>query len=127
MADKSEQWYAGSNEEWFNMGPFESRDEAISEGRNCWPDRHFFIGQAGEYHPFSRDYVEEMLELEACAVSDECGSDAADNWPPRFSRKDADCTAANEKIVEILKELCGDCTVFPIEGSERIEMAVPNA
>lgn len=118
----AERWYAGSSEEWFGSGPFDSREEAISEGRSLWPDRaFFFVGRAGEYKPFTRDYVEELLELEACDVADECGLDASDNWPPPLDSRSEAYREANVKIVAILRGLSGECTVSPIVGSERIE------
>ena len=119
---ETKQWCAGSNEEWFNAGPFDTREQAIAEALTMWPDRdHVFIGVQKEYRPFSRDYVEEMLELEACDVSDECGADAADNWPPFEVRRTEAATEANRKIAAILAELCGECTVWGVEDVERIE------
>jgi hypothetical protein len=118
---ETELWWAGNNEEWFDQGPFDSREQAITLGRSDWGDGHFFIGKQGSYTPFSRDFIEELLKLEACDVDDECGSDASDNWPPHINH--AARAEANKKIAAILMELCGECSVFTIEGSERIEPA----
>lgn len=115
------EWWGGINEEWFNCGPFESREQAVDELRGTYGDHGFWVGVQGEYHPFSRDFVEELLELEACDVDDECGPSASDNWPPRIDRKSEEYKEANRKIRAILVELCGDCEVFPIENSEHIE------
>jgi hypothetical protein len=121
QAPKGTEWWAGSNDEWLSQGPFKSRDEALSEGRNIWPDSHFFIGRSGTYTPFRRDFVEELLELEACDVNDACGPEASDNWPPATGITKEQREEANKKIAAILTEICGECTVFPILGCERIE------
>jgi hypothetical protein len=111
-------WWAGIKQEWFNQGPFGSREEAIREGTTIWGGESFWIGRQVEYEPFSRDWVEQCLELEACDVNDECGPGASDNWPPRIGKEAG--AEANAKIAAILKELCGDCPVSPIENSEEI-------
>jgi len=114
-------WWAGSTEERFNHGPFDTREEAISEMRQEYEgddDKPFFIGVQGDYTPFSRDFVEELLELEACDISDECGPGSSDDWPPQIDKPERD--EANAKIRAILVELCGECSVFPISGSEEI-------
>jgi hypothetical protein len=117
------QWWGGITEEWFNNGPFDTREEIIAEMRGVYPEnKPFFIGVQGEYVPFTRDYVEEMLELEALDVDDDCGPSASDNWPPQIGKAERD--EANAKIKAILVELCGDCSVFPIENSEKIELTV---
>ena len=87
--------------------------------REMYPDQPFYVGQAGTYAPFGRDFVNEMLEEEALDVADACGYDAADNWPPVIDHERA--KEANAKIAAILKELCGECAVFPIESAERVE------
>jgi hypothetical protein len=117
---KEGQWWGGINEEWFNNGPFDTRDEIIAEMRGQYPDREtpFYIGQQGSYDPFSRDFVEELLELEAWDVNDNCGPDASDNWPPQIGKSERE--EANAKIKAILTELCGECSVFPIKCSEKI-------
>jgi hypothetical protein len=117
------QWWGGITEEWFNNGPFDTREEIIAEMRGVYPEsKPFYIGVQGTYTPFTRDYVEEMLELEALDVDDECGPSASDNWPPRIGKEERD--EANAKIKSILADLCGDCSVFPIENSEKIEPTV---
>jgi len=119
MSDEAKNvYYGGVNEEWFNSGPFDSREEAIAEMRETYGDRGFWIGIRGDYKPFTRDFVDELLELEACDVSDECGPGASDDWPPRIDKAARD--EANAKIAAILNELCGECSVFPITHSEHI-------
>ena len=116
------EWWGGTNEEWFNVGPFESREAIIAEMRGVYcldSDRPFWIGQQGSYEPFTRDWVEECFELEAGDVSDSCGPDVGNDWPPRLSQDQR--KEANDKITAILKELAGECSVFLIKGSERIE------
>ena len=119
------EWWGGTNEEWFNVGPFESREAIIAEMRGVYcldSDRPFWIGQQEAYEPFTRDWVEECFELEAnyvFLVLDFCGPDASDDWPPRIPQDQR--KEANAKITAILKELAGECSVFPIKNSERIE------
>lgn len=119
---KEGQWWGGISDEWFNNGPFDTREEIIAEMRGVYPEnKAFYIGVQGKYEPFSRDFVEELLEMEACDVDDACGPSASDNWPPQIRKADRD--EANAKIKAILVELCGECSVFPIENSEKIDAA----
>lgn len=42
-------WWAGSNDEWFTEGPFDTREEALAEGRAYAEDHElegFFIAEA---------------------------------------------------------------------------------
>jgi hypothetical protein len=116
------EWWGGISEEWFNVGPFESREAIIAEMRGVYCEdksRPFWIGQQESYEPFTRNWVEECFELEAGDVSDSCGPGASDDWPPRIPAEQ--CKEANAKIAAILKELAGECSVFPIGDIEKIE------
>ena len=125
MQRTTKQFYISSNEEWFSEGPFDSREDAIVEGRNQYPGEHFYVAERVYYQPFSRDYVEEIRELEQDDVYDECGSGAADNWPPTISGSKRDAIiSANEKIRAIMLDLFGNPTVFTVENCERIEAEV---
>jgi len=115
----ADRFYITTNPEYYSTGPFDTRQEAIDKGNMLWPGRQFNVGKAGVYEPFAFDLVEELIELEACLVHDECGS-GVDEWPPQFNRRYAEVAAANVKIKAILMELCGPCRTFPITDVESV-------
>ena len=115
-------FYILKDGEFYDNGPFDTEEEAIAEGRSMWPGEFFCVGKSGKYVPWTRDYVEELTELEACDVNDECGPDASDDWPPRLEAHSEEYKAANRQIAEIMAKLCGECSVFPISESREIEM-----
>lgn len=116
-------FYISRNEEYFQEGPFDTREEAIAEGRAQFEGDAFVIGERVDYEPFQRDWLDEVLELETNDVCDECGSDAADNWPSR-SPRDHEYEKANEEIRAILLRVYGAPSVFKIENTEVIPAEV---
>lgn len=115
------QFYISTNAEFFMDGPFDSEEQAISEGRSMWPAEKFFVGERGQYSPWSRDYIGELTELEACDVSDECGHGASDIWPPKLDPQSEQYKTANKQIAEIMAKLCGECSAFPIISSHAVD------
>lgn len=80
MSDKNWKWYAGSNDEYFCVGPCETRDAAIDEGRqNFGDDTGFHIIEAEKSNVTLADYmgadtVLEEAEERVCDLGDEDGT-----------------------------------------------------
>lgn len=96
-------WYAGYTDEFFNVGPCDSREEIIEEGRSNYDDDGFYIIQAKKAPLQLSSYVDIDLMMENAdeSASDmsnedgdsvfelstaqmkslsECVSNALDNW-----------------------------------------------
>ena len=114
-------FYISQNEEYFSGSSFDTEEEAVSAGKSQWPGEKFFVGERSEYKPWNRDFIDDILDNEAGDVHDECGGDAADDWPPQLDSASPEYKDANNQIAAIMKKLCGECSVFKIENCTTIE------
>jgi hypothetical protein len=123
-----QEWYITQNEEWFNDGPYDTKEDAILEGTASYSGEPFFVGKRRDINVLwtGEDIVDTLYERLQDQVYEECGSDAADNWPERKSKEAT--KEAGEKIRAIIIELYGKPTVFAIADSEQIvpELEVPS-
>ena len=82
-------WWAGSNEEWFTEGPFDSREEAIQEGHKAFLHDGFYIINGENYQiSFS---AEELIDSQYFDNSDyfcyENGNEPAREGPQEIIDK----------------------------------------
>lgn len=116
----TQEWYITQNEEWFNDGPYGTKEDAILEGTSSYSGEPFFVGRRRDINVlWSGESLMDSLYEQLCnQVCEECGPDAADNWPERRSKEAT--REAGEKIRTIILEFYGKPTVFAIAGSEQI-------
>ncbi len=80
MTDNNWKWYAGSNDEYYSVGPCDTRQEAIDEGRgNFGHESGFYIIEAEKVNLTLADYIGADVVLEeaeerACDLGDEDGT-----------------------------------------------------
>ena len=55
-------WWVSDSEEWFSCGPFDSREDAISEGREVYPQERFYVGQSAHLLNLAKPDIDAMLE-----------------------------------------------------------------
>lgn len=83
MSEHNWEWWAGSNEEHYSLGPFTSRDEAIAEAEDYYDgDEGFFIIEAvrasrAQLIPPAYRVIEDALECAADegAFGEDCDFD----------------------------------------------------
>lgn len=105
--DKSE-WWAGSTEEGPFIGPFSSRDDAISEARSEFEGNETAVlGHPQKYALcVSSGDAESLIENLGEHLADELYEEALDNWCIRIPRSDYQVLAdrLTPVIIEWLKE-----------------------
>lgn len=55
-------WWISQNEEWFSTGPFDSKKDAISEGRAIYGDEGFWVAESVNFLDLVSPDIDLMLE-----------------------------------------------------------------
>ena len=74
-----ERWVISSDGERFNADFYGTREEAVEDGRELWPDEVFFVGKAVDPQP-PEDYFDCDDWLDSVSEQEDYGGDWADDW-----------------------------------------------
>jgi len=117
-SDYEGKWWVSFTEEWFTSGPFNSRDDAISEGKAMYPDEPFYIGQSTHLLNLRKPCIESMLER---LENDLWDCTSFDDGPLIELSKENE-----QKLQEIVCQFLRDNAAiknFSVQNTERIEEA----